>query len=209
MTAETSSKKKRSARKRRRSRVPNGGVLKYVGIVVAIVVVVILTNLGGGVSHGSPQKVVTSLWSAYGEGNEKQVLDCYGTKSKNADEELLQQVDATMRYIEAHGASSIDVKECDVLSTNGDVSYVYVIYDLILGEDSAYPCMSTHMVRKKGKNYYILPYSEITESMQERATRDFKKFSSTDNYRNFMMDYNTFIKKNPGYEEKISGILGV
>ena len=44
--------------------------------------------------------------------------------------------------------------------------------------------------------------------MNQQAADDYAKFMTTDAYKNYAKDYDTFIKKNPGYEEKIAGKIG-
>ena len=64
------------------------------------------------------------------------------------------------------------------------------------------------MVEKKDKNYYVMSSSEITAEMNQQAADDYAKFMATEEYKNYAKDYDTFIKKNPGYEEKIAGKIG-
>ena len=63
------------------------------------------------------------------------------------------------------------------------------------------------MVEKKDKKYYVLTSSKITEDMSKQAATDYAKFMTTDSYKNYTKAYNTFIKKNPGYEDKIANKL--
>ena len=41
--------------------------------------------------------------------------------------------------------------------------------------------------------------------MRTQAASDYAKFMATDTYKEYTKAYDTFIKKNPGYEEKIAG----
>lgn len=198
---------KNKSKRKRRKRV-NQQTLMLGAVLLVLVVVVIFSSLSGcSVSHGSAQKVVKSLLRAYGDGKEKLVKDCYGQK-KETEEELQTQIDAMFAFMQAHEATDIEVQECDVISSNGNTFYVYAIYGLVVDKDSVYPCLSTYMVRKEGKNYRILAPSEITQEMKTASVTDFEKFTSTDSYKQYMVDYSTFIKKNPGYEERIAIRLG-
>lgn len=63
------------------------------------------------------------------------------------------------------------------------------------------------MVRKEKNKYYVVPPSSVTAEMSEQAILDYEKFMTTDIYKKYIQDYETFTKKNPGYEEKISAKL--
>ena len=43
--------------------------------------------------------------------------------------------------------------------------------------------------------------------MSQAAADEYAKFMTTDTYKGYTVAYDTFIKKNPGYEEKIAGKL--
>lgn len=51
------------------------------------------------------------------------------------------------------------------------------------------------MVGKKEKDYNILPPSKITDDMRTQAASDYVKFMTTDTYKQYTKDYDTFIKK--------------
>lgn len=59
---------------------------------------------------------------------------------------------------------------------------------------------------KDGK-YYVMSPSEITDDLRNRAADDYAKFMTADSYKTYTKAYNVFIKKNPGYEEKIANKL--
>lgn len=84
---------------------------------------------------------------------------------------------------------------------------MYIIYHMVLENKQEYPCISTYMVQKEDKKYYVLPPAKITDEMSKTAASEYAKFMTTDAYKTYTKDYETFIKKNPGYEEKIAGKL--
>lgn len=161
---------------------------------------------GCGVSHKSPEGVTESLIKAYADGKEKRVKDCYGQK-KNTEDSLQAEIDATIDYFDAHNVKDLEIKDCDTLSEGKDYTYVYITYDLKLDNGQLYPCVGTYMVGKNEKDYNILPPSKITDEMRTQAAADYVKFMTTDTYKQYNKDYDTFIKKNPGYEDKIAGKL--
>lgn len=157
-------------------------------------------------SHKSPEKVTKALIENYVKGKEKKVKECYG-QVKDTDKELQAEITAKIEYYKAHNAQKVKIKACDILSENKNDAYVYIIYNLILKNDQEYPCVGTYMVQKKDGKYYILPSSDITEDMKDQAVISYEKFMTTDNYKEYKKTYDTFIKKNPGYEDKIAGKL--
>lgn len=175
-------------------------------LIPAIALLLILAMSGCGVSHKTPEGVVESLIQGYVKGDEKKVKDCYGQK-KDTEESLQAEIDATMKYFEAHNVSELKLGECNTLSEDKDYSYVYILYNLVLENEQEYPCVGTYMVEKKEKKYYVLPPSKITEKMGKQAASDYAKFMTSDSYKDYTKAYNTFIKKNPGYEDKIASKL--
>ena len=161
---------------------------------------------GCGVSHKSPEGLTESLIEAYVDGKEKKVKDCYGQK-KDTEKNLQAEIDASMKYYEAHKAKKLEIEDCDTLSENKAYTYVYITYNLVLENEQKYPCVGTYMVGKEEKSYNILPPSKITDDMRSQAAADYAKFMTTDTYKNYSKAYDTFIKKNPGYEDKIAGKL--
>lgn len=181
--------------------------LIMIGIGFLLVLLLLIFGLKGcGVSHKSPEGVVKSLIKAYGDGNEKRIKDCYGAK-KDTEEALQKEIDATIKYFKAHNTKKVEIQECDVLSESEKYTYVYVNYYLELDNDQAYPCISTYMTNKEDGKFYVLPPSKITDEMRKQAASDYVKFMTTNTYKNYIKDYDTFIKKNPGYEDKIAGKL--
>ena len=59
---------------------------------------------------------------------------------------------------------------------------------------------------KDGK-YYVMSPSEITDDLRNQAADDYAKFMTADSYKTYTKAYNVFIKKTPGYEEKIANKL--
>ena len=76
---------------------------------------------------------------------------------------------------------------------------------MVLEDDQEYPCIGTYMIGKKDKSYYILPPSQITDDMRTQAATDYANFMAKDVYKDYAKAYEKKKKKNPGYEDKISG----
>ncbi|MCI6004306.1 MAG: hypothetical protein SOY73_03680 [Blautia sp.] len=177
------------------------------GAAVLIVFLLLIFGLRScGVSHKSPEGVVRSLIKAYSNGNQSKIKDCYGVK-KETEESLQKEIDATIKYFKAHNPKNVEIRECDVLSENDQYTYVYVTYDMKLENDQSYPCVSTYMTDKENGRYYILSSSKVTDDMRKQAAADYAKFMTTNTYKNYVKEYETFTKKNPGYEDKIAGKL--
>ena len=143
----------------------------------------------GGVSHKSPEKVTEELIQSYVDGKESKVKDCYNQKD-NTEADLQTEITATLNYF------------------NDKYAYVYITYNLVLEDDQEYPCVGTYMVGKQDKTYYIMAPSQITDDMRTQAATEYSKFMKTDSYKTYTKAYETFIKKNPGYEDKISEKIG-
>lgn len=183
------------------------GKLIIIGVSVLVVLLLVIFGLKGcGVSHKSPEGVVKSLIKSYADGNENRIKDCYGAK-KDTEKALQKEIDATIKYFKAHNTKKVEIQECDVLSESEKYTYVYVNYGLVLENEQVYPCISTYMTNKKDGKYYVLPPSKVTDDMRQQAAGDYAKFMTTNTYKNYVKEYETFIKKNPGYEDKIAGKL--
>lgn len=179
----------------------------FAGAAVILVLILIIFGVKGcGVNHKTPEGVVKDLVKAGVAGKEREMKDCYGAK-KDTPDDLQKEIDATIKYYKAHNVNELQINDCEVLSENKNYSYVYIVYDLVLENKQAYPCVSTYMVTKEEKKYNVLPASGITEEMSQQAAKDYAKFMTTDIYKNYTKAYDTFIKKNPGYEDKIAGKL--
>ncbi len=176
------------------------------GVLFVLLLIIFGMKSCSGVSHKSPEGVVKSLIKAYGNGKENRVRDCYGA-GKDTEQALQQEIEATIQYFKAHNTKKTEIVECDILSQSEKYTYVYINYQLVLENDQAYPCISTYMTSKKDGKYYILPPSQITDEMRKQAAADYAKFMTTNTYKSYVKEYETFIKKNPGYEDKIAGKL--
>lgn len=173
--------------------------------ITGIMVLLALCVTGcGGVSHKSPEKVTEELIQSYADNKEARVKDCYNQKD-STEESLQAEITATLSYFQAHNAKSLKIGGCEILSEKDNYTYVYITYNLVLDDDQEYPCIGTYMVGKQDKDYYILAPSQITDDMRTQAASDYAKFMTTDTYKEYTKAYDTFIKKNPGYEEKIAG----
>lgn len=172
-----------------------------------MVVLLVLGMTGCGASHGTATGIVKSLIQAYAEGKDKVIKDCYG-KKEEADENLQKEIDATIKYLQAHGTQKIKIVDTGVLSETDTYVYVYITYNLVLENEQEYPCVSTYMVNKVDRKYYIVPTAEVTEAMSEQAITDYQEFMTMDAYKEYRRAYDTFIKQNVGYEEKLAGRLG-
>lgn len=180
--------------------------IKYIAgvavlVTLAVLLVFMVKSCGG--SNKTPEKTVKTLIRSYVDGKEKKVKKCYGVKK--ADKDLQQEITATIKYFEAHKPQKVNIIACDTIYKNGKNAYVYITYNLVLEKDKSYPCISTYMTQQKenGK-YYILAPSEITDEMKKEAAEKYALFMETDAYKDYVNAYETFIKKNPGYEEKLA-----
>lgn len=167
---------------------------------------IVFAARGCGVSHKTPEKVVRTLVEAYTSGSESKAKKCYGVSK--ADDNLQQEMDATVNYYKAFAADKTEITQCGQIYQNGKITYMYVIYDLVLKNGQSYPCISTYMVQKKddGK-YYVMTPSEITDDMSKQAATKYAEFMNTQAYKDYTTAYDKFIKKNPGYEEQIAAKL--
>ena len=85
--------------------------------------------------------------------------------------------------------------------------YVYIRYNLVLQNDQEYPCISTYLVKVQDKKYYLYSPAEISDEISQQAAADYQKFMTTKTYTDYTKAYEVFLKKNPGYEDKIAGKL--
>ena len=189
------------SRKRRRKSafILNSNYILAGGAVLLLIFLIILGVKGCGGSHKTPEGVVEALIKAGVEGKEKDMKKCYDTEKK-VSKELQAEIDATMKYYKAHNVSEVKISDCEVLTKNKKYTYVYIRYNLVLENKQEYPCIATYMVKEKDNKYYVFAPSEITDD-------EYAKFMTTDTYKDYTVAYDTFIKKNPGYEERIAGKL--
>ena len=175
--------------------------------VAVLLLLVIFGVRGCGVRQSSPKAVVESLIKSYAKGKEKDSLKCFGIK--NPTEDLKEEITASIQYFEAHGAKSVNIEQCGVLSEGKSYIYTYIIYKFKLENGQEYPCISTYMVNKVKNKYCIVPTASVTAEMSQQAVKDYAEFMKTDLYKEYVRDYETFTKKNPGYEEKIAGKMSL
>ena len=180
--------------------------MKKIVRILFVCLILMVAISGCGVSHRSPEGVVKSLIKAYDSGKEKKVLKCYGIKGK-ADDTIQKEIDGTLKYFKAHDAKSIEIVKCDTIKKYDDYALVYVYYELNLGKKKSYPCLSTYFAGKKKGKYYVLPSEDINTEMSKQAASDYASFMDTKVYKDYTKAYEVFIKKNPGYEDKISSKL--
>ena len=152
--------------------------------------------------------VLLTLCVAGCGGVSHKVKECYN-QADNTEADLQAEITATLKYFAAHNPKKVSVQDCEILSENDKYSYVYITYNLILEDDQEYPCVGTYMVGKQDKTYYIMAPSQITDDMKTQAATAYVQFMKTDAYKTYTKAYETFIKKNPGYEDKISEKAGV
>lgn len=180
-------------------------VKKYLLMLMTILLIPALS--GCGVSHGTAAGVVKSLVESYADGKEKKARDCFGKKD-DADAALLNEIDAMIAYMRAHGTKKVKIVDTGVMSSNDTYSYMYITYNLILEDEREYPCIGTYMVEKIDRKYYVVPTAEVTESMSEQAVTDYQEFMTTDAYKEYRRAYDNFVKDNSDYEEELAGKLG-
>ncbi|MCI5903496.1 MAG: hypothetical protein MRZ74_13395 [Blautia sp.] len=204
-----SEKKKR---RRKKSSVNPGAllrpeILRYVVAAIAVVVVLILIITGVkscGVKQDSPEKAVQSLVKAGVKGKTKDMAKCFGA-GKEVPEDIQKEIDATVKYYKAHDPAKVKIVDCGVLTQSKKQSYVYITYNLVLQNEQEYPCIGTYMVQQEddGK-YYVIPASQITEEMSRTAAESYSDFMKESAYKTYTKAYDAFMKKNPGYEDKIA-----
>ena len=164
-------------------------------VLVILLIAIIFAVRSCGISHKS-----------YESGNENKIKKCYGVTK--ADDNLQAEIDANIKYFAAHSPEKIQINKCDKIYQDGNYAFIYITYDLVLKDGQSYPCISTYMTQKKDDNkYYILAPSDVTNDMNKQAAEKYALFMKTDAYQEYTVAYDKFIKKNPGYEEKIASKL--
>ena len=81
--------------------------------------------------------------------------------------------------------------------------YIFAII-LFCRNDQEYPCISTYLVKVQDKKYYLYSPSDISDKISKQAAADYQKFMTTKTYTDYTKAYEVFLKKNPGYEDKIA-----
>lgn len=159
---------------------------------------------GCGVSHGSPEGVVKSLVKYSEKGKEKQVADCYGLKIDEADDETKAEIEAAVKFYETMKSEGVTLVKCDAIEEYKDYTYMYIYYDVNLAKKKAYPRLETYFVKKKDKDYVVVPAKEITSEMSKEAETAYAVFMTEDIYKDYQKEYDTFVLKNPRFEEELS-----
>ena len=181
----------------------------FIGAAAGVLLIIILVIVGTrscSNSHKSSENVVKELITAFVNGDEKKMKDSYGI-SGDVTVDVQEELDAAGAYYKAHNAKKMEVTSTGTLFSEGKYTYVYIVYDLILENDERYPCIGTYIVENLEDKYYVLTPSKVTEDLSEKATEAYRKFMTTETYKQYTIDYETFIKKNPGYEDKIASKL--
>ena len=182
---------------------------KVIGAAAAVLLIVIGVIVGVrsfGASHRTAENVVKELVKASVDGNSGSMKDAYGINGE-VMVDMQEAFDATAAYYKAHNVKKTEIKTSGTLFEDGDYTYVYVLYNLLLDNDQEYPCIATYITQNVDGKYYVLTPAKVTEDLSAKATQSYQKFMTTDTYKNYTREYDTFIKKNPGYEEKIAAKL--
>lgn len=199
--------KRRKSVKKKKSVIHAGNLnMKLIGIIIAVIVVILAIVFGirgCSVKQNSPQSVVKSMINNMYKGNMKNVKKCYDLNGIDVDE-LDKEIEAQMKYFEVHNAKGMEIVDVGVLYDSEAYSYVYITYNLLLEDDQKYPCVRTYMVTNLDGKYYIVPTAKITEDMSNTASEKYGEFTNSKTYKTYLTTYDTFIKKNPGYEDRIS-----
>jgi hypothetical protein len=179
--------------------------MKKKGILALLVlnVAIMCLSTGCGVSHSSPEGVVKSLVKYSQKGNTKKVLNCYGMNDKQADENTKEEIQAVAAYYEAMKSQDIRIESCDIIEKYDDYDYVYVFYKVELSKNKEYPRVETYFVNKNGKKYNVIPTKDITSEMSSQAESAYQAFMDSDAYKQYLKDYDTFVLKNPNFEEEL------
>lgn len=196
---------KKNSKKTVRRNLPDIRLIAGGVIVLLLFILLVFIFRGCGVSHKTPEKVVKSLIESYVKGSERKIRNCYGVKK--ADDNLQNEITSTIEYFKAHNPEKLKINDCGAIYEDGDYTYIYIVYELVLKDEQSYPCISTYMTQKKDGKYYVLPPSEISDELSMQAAEKYTDFMQTDAYKDYVTAYETFTKKNPGYEEKFKAKL--
>lgn len=181
---------------------------KNKGVILAVLIFAMgMLLCGCGVNRKSPEGVVKSLFRAYVKGKEEKAMECYGLDKKKGDAVTKEDIEATIAFFKAHEAKSIELQKCDVIKEFDGYSYVYATYQFKLDKDKSYPAISTYLVGKADKKYYVLPAKEVSAELEEKVQKAYKEFMDTEPYKEYTKFYDAFMTKHPGYEEKIADKL--
>ena len=175
------------------------------GIILILLVIVLAARGCGKISHRTPEGLVESYIKAAVEGKDKKMQECYG--ADKISDEAKTEISSTVKYFQAHGAKDVNIDGCEAISESKNYTYVYIRYNLVPQNDQEYPCISTYLVKVQDKKYYLYSPAEISDEISQQAAADYQKFMTTKTYTDYTKAYEVFLKKNPGYEDKIAGKL--
>lgn len=179
------------------------------GIIVCMIMIFILLLGGCGtkVSHKSPESAVKSLISAYQNQDQKAVKKCFGVNpDKKCAEEIKKEIDYNMNYFKAHEAKKVEFKKAKSLGKFDKYELVYVWYNYQVKKQKGtleVPAMSFYYVKQKDKKYYVVPAKDVNEEMSENSRKEYSEFTKDDVYKEYDKAYQTFIRKNPKYENSL------
>ena len=180
-------------------------VATLAGVILILLVIILAARGCGGISHRTPDGHVESYIKAAVEGKDKKMQECYG--ADKISDEAKTEISSTVKYFQAHGAKDVNIDSCEAISESKNYTYVYIRYNLVLQNDQEYPCISTYLVKVQDKKYYLYSPAEISDEISQQAAADYQKFMTTKTYTDYTKAYEVFLKKNPGYEDKIAGKL--
>ena len=154
------------------------------GIILILLVIVLAARGCGKISHRTPEGVVEGYIKAAAAGKNKKMQSCYS--ADKLSDEAKTEISSTIKYFQAHGVKDVNI---------------------VLENEQEYPCISTYLVKVQDKKYYLYAPSEISDKISQQAAQDYQKFMTTKTYTDYTKAYEVFLKKNPGYEDKIAGKL--
>ena len=206
----TTTKKKRRKKSVKKLKYSNKNlnfihVATLAGIILILLVIILAVRGCGGISHRIPEGLVEGYIKAAVAGKDKKMQECYGTDK--ISDEAKTEISSTVKYFQAHGAKDVNIDSCDAISESKNYTYVYIRYNLVLQNDQEYPCISTYLVKVQDKKYYLYSPAEISDEISQQAAADYQKFMTTKTYTDYTKAYEVFLKKNPGYEDKIASKL--
>ena len=180
-------------------------VATLAGVILILLVIILAARGCGGISHRTPEGLMAGYIKAAVAGKDKKMQECYGTDK--ISDEAKTEISSTVKYFQAHGAKNVNIDSCDAISESKNYTYVYIRYNLVLQNDQEYPCISTYLVKVQDKKYYLYSPAEISDEISQQAAADYQKFMTTKTYTDYTKAYEVFLKKNPGYEDKIASKL--
>lgn len=173
-------------------------------ILTFVLCMAVVLSMGGcGVSHSSPEGVLQSLIEYSQKGKTKKIQDCYGIK-KDIDDVTKAEIESKEKYFEAMDAKGITVVSSGVIKEYKTYSYAYIAYNVELGKDKEYPRIETYYVKKIDGDYNVVPTKGISAKMSEAAETQYRAFMLTEPYTQYQKSYETFLRKNPSFEEELA-----